>query len=280
MYKIGLSTCNNVTEEFFKQCKIAGIEVVEISASKENCDALNYNEVLSWSKKYSLKISSFHLPFAPFTEIDISNEKLSGKTIEYLSDIITKATDIGINKFIIHPSGEPIDDNDRNARLNTAKESLNKLAEFVYSKGGVLAVENLPRTCLGKNSTEINELLSANSKLKACFDTNHLLAENPVDFINAVGNKIITTHVSDYDFINERHWLPGEGKTNWQSILTALNNVKYNGPWLYEVSLEVPKNIIRSRNLTPADFVKNANEIFNNRPISVFSTPKKDLGFW
>lgn len=274
MYKIGLSTCNNVTEQFFANCKTSGIEVVEISANKDNCDAVSFSDLSVWSKKYSVGIWSFHLPFAPFSVLDISNKNLSIQTIQYFSELIKKATDIGIDKFILHPSGEPIGDDERSERLKIAKESLHKLAEIASAYGGVIAVEDLPRTCLGNNSTEILDLISANDKLRVCFDTNHLLKENAVDFVKNVGDKIITTHISDYDFINERHWLPGEGLLDWQGLLKALKDVNYKGPWLYEIDLKGTKTICRERDLTHSDFVKNANEIFKNQPIGVFYTKK------
>ena len=75
---------------------------------------------------------------------------------------------------------------------------MSALAEKAASHGAVIAVENLPRTCLGKNSDEINELISANPKLKVCFDTNHLLKENISDFIKKTGKNIVTVHISDY----------------------------------------------------------------------------------
>ena len=83
------------------------------------------------------------------------------------------------------------------------------------------------------------------------------------------GDKIVTVHVSDYDFINERHWLPGEGKADFYAMLAALDEVGYKGPWLYEIGLETPKSIERERELALSDFVKNANEIFEGVPLTV-----------
>ena len=40
---------------------------------------------------------------------------------------------------------------------------------------------------------------------------NHLLGESHTDFMKALKHNIITTHLSDYDGVDERHWLPGEG---------------------------------------------------------------------
>ena len=279
MYKTALSTSNSTSETFFQGCANAGINLVEISASKkEDFDALNHKEIASWSKKYSVDIWSYHLPFAPFSEIDISNKNLSKQTVEYLTEVIEKVTDIGVNKFVLHPSGEPIADEERAERKLTAQESLVKLAEVASRCGAVIAVENLPRTCLGKNSTEILELISVDDRLKACFDTNHLLSQSSSDFIKAVGKKIITTHVSDYDFLNERHWLPGEGDIAWQTLIKDLQSVGYDGPWLYEVTLGCPKTIRRERNLTFADFTKNAREIFENKPLTVFGKRVEGLG--
>ena len=80
-----------------------------------------------------------------------------------------------------------------------------KLADFANKFGAVICVEDLPRTCLGRDSSDINELVSAQPDLRVCFDTNHMLSEDVCAFIKDVGDKIVTVHVSDYDYLNERH---------------------------------------------------------------------------
>lgn len=280
MYKIGLSSYQDVNEEFFNHCAEAGISLMELSVSAEKYDKLPYGEISNWSKRYGVGIWSFHLPFSPFEELDLSRKELSKNTVAYLSELIKKAADMGADKFIVHASGEPVLDAERAERLKRAKDSLYSLAEVAKNYEGIVAVECLPRTCLGKNSTEINELVSAHPALRVCFDTNHLMGEKAVDFIHNVGNKIITTHVSDFDFYNERHWLPGEGKLDWQSILKALQEIGYQGPWLYEIGFACPKTIYRDRDLTCQDFVRNAKELFNNLKPTVFSRHKEKLGMW
>ena len=281
MYKIGLSTTGEkICEETIKMYGDYGIEYIEISTSKENTDAIDFEELISWCNKYGVKIWSLHLPFYPFSVIDISNEALASFSVKYLSDLILKAGNAGIDKFIIHASGEPIEEKDRASRMETAKNSLFTLCEVAGSIGGTICVEDLPRSCLGRNSNDILELLSAHPKLRACFDTNHLLGEDNCQFVRNVGNKIISLHVSDYDFVNERHWLPGEGKNDWQGILQALKEIGYNGIWLYEINMDAPKTIIRPRRLTPDDFIRNANEVFENKKLTVISTPKENLGYW
>ena len=103
---------------------------------------------------------------------------------------------------------------------------------------------------------------------------------DPADFIRHFGEKIITMHVSDFDHIKERHWLPGEGKNDWQKILRSLIDVGYNGVWLYEIRFTCPNTIIRERDLNCEDFIRNAEEIFGNKKLTVFSKQKENLGMW
>lgn len=282
MYKIGLSSCGHrLDDKFFEMYQNAGITLMELAPNGDEYGDVDYSNVYRLADKYGIKLWSYHLPFWPFTDIDISNNELCKSTLDYLTELIKKATDIGIDKFVIHPSGEPIEGpRERKERMKCSKESLAKLAEIAKRYDSVIAVEDLPRSCLGKNSDEILELISADDDLRVCFDTNHLLSENPADFVRHVGKKIITTHVSDYDFINERHWLPGEGKIDWQELLQAFKDIDYEGPWLYEIGFACPQSIIRNRDLTCEDFVKNAEELFDNKPITIFSEHIPGLGMW
>lgn len=277
MYKIGLTSGNGVIRDpdaTFRTFKAGGIEAVEVSVAYEFNDIMDFKEVERQANKHGVKLWSFHLPFMPFKERDISKGDVADETVKYLTTLIEKAAGIGIDKIVIHPSGEPIALEDRPERMKVAKESLFKLVGIAGRNGAVIAVEDLPRTCLGNCSDEMEELISVDPSLRVCFDSNHLLGEDPVHFIKKMGNKIITTHISDYDFINERHWLPGEGKNDWQAIYKALKEVGYDGLWLYELGFGDTKNITRERNLTCEDFVRNANEIFEGRELTVIPSQK------
>ena len=286
MFTIGLSSCEKVklsngkvlSEDVFVSYAKSGIEYMELSSGYQFYKELNYKAFAELAEKHRVKIWSLHLPFE--ADIDISNPVCAERTLDIHREIIRKAADVGIKIFVLHPSAEPIDDADRPTRMALSKKNLARLAEYAANCGGVIAVENLPRTCLGRNSQEMLELISADERLTVCFDTNHLLTEDSVKFIKTLKNKIITTHVSDYDFVNERHWMPGEGKIDWQGILAALKEVGYEGPWLYEINFEAPRTIVRERDLTCEDFAKNARELFENKDITVIGTPKPNLGMW
>ncbi len=281
--KIGMSSMGfDLTEENFKKLLENQIDAIEISMTPDKYKDINYKEVKSFSDNYNVNLWSYHLPFSPASEVDPSalDENIRKNTVSYFGELIKKGSCIGIEKFIIHPSSEPIDEKERNEKIKYSMEALDKLAELADKEGCVLCVEDLPRTCLGNTADDILKLISANDKLRVCFDTNHLLEDDNLNFIEKVGDKIVTVHVSDYDFINERHWLPGEGKINWKKLYSALCEKGYNGIWMYEIALKCPKTIIRDRDLDFSDFYKNAHEIFDGKELTVIGKQKENLGFW
>ena len=284
MFRTGLSTNAKIlNEDLFIQYEKAGISAMELSMVAEELDEIDYKEIKGWADAHNVELWSLHLPFNLNGNSNIADfdDTVRKNTIEYFSDIIKKASAVGIKIFVIHPSYEPVEeDENRETRMKLACEMLDMLAEIAHEHGSVIAVENLPRTCLGRNSEEILTLLKSNDKLKVCYDTNHLLIQDAVEFIKAVGDKIVTLHVSDYDFINERHWLPGEGKNDWQKIINALKEVGYSGVWLYEVAFTNTYSIIRNRDLTCYDFALNAKELFENKELTTIAKPKENLGMW
>ena len=235
MYRIGLSTHRrDINEDLFRKYYKAGISHMEVSVNLDILKYLDYKETALLAKKYDINLWSFHLPFYPHSVIDISDENVRHSSVVFLCDLINKWSSIGIDKFVMHPSGEPIRDDERSEKMKAAAESFVELAEYAEKKDAYIAVENLPRTCLGRNSQEILQLTEGHRNLKVCFDTNHLLCENHAEFIKNVGGKIITTHISDYDFVDEKHWMPGLGKIQWDLLVENLKEAGYSGVWMYE----------------------------------------------
>jgi sugar phosphate isomerase/epimerase len=212
-----------------------------------------------------------------YTAGDINNIRINGvhsRNAKYALEFRADMRDIYAqnmymsSKFVVHASGEPIADPERRDRMECAKRSLKRLAEAAAECGATIAVENLPRTCLGRDSAEVAELISAHPLLRVCFDTNHLLTESHADFLKALGPKIVTTHISDYDFVDERHLLPGEGKIDWKKFISDLVASGAPTGWIYEVPPKNTKNIERVRELTPLDLERCAFEIFNGDEIT------------
>lgn len=285
MLKIGMSSCAfALNEESFRNIAEKDIKNIEISMAYAKYPEIDYAEVKRLADAYGVKLWSYHLPFGGVNVLDIASrdENMRRRSVEYWSELIRKGANIGIDKFVAHPSSEPKseDPETREQEIEQSQRSLATLAEVAGENGAVIAVEDLPRSCLGRTSEELLRLVSADPRLGICFDTNHLLAEDLYDFADRIAHKIVTVHISDYDFVNERHWLPGEGKIDWQRLYNKLIANGYKGVWMYEIGLRCPKTIIRDRALTPEDFARNAREIFEDRELTVIGRQKENLGMW
>ena len=278
--KIGRFSGGAPTRELFAASKESGIEVMELSVGnkREQHDAIPLADVKRWADEFGVELWSYHLPFFVFNIASLNKERRSN-AVETYGELIARAREIGIRHFVVHPSAEPHTQEERPDRIAACKESLVKLAEIGRRNDAIIAVEDLPRTCLGNCSAELLDLISVDDGLGICCDTNHLLGEDLIEFISKVAHRVVTTHISDYDFIDERHWLPGEGKVDWKAVYKTLCEGGYTGPWLYELGFATPtKTLHRPRNLTCADYVRNAKEIFAGKPITVIGTPRVGLG--
>ena len=100
----------------------------------------------------------------------------------------------------------------------------------------MLCIEDLPRTCPGRTADEIDYLTADIPNVKICFDTNHLLIDTHEDFFQKVGDRIGTIHVSDYDRVDEKHWLPlsGRGVIDWPAFCKNLKACGYEGVFMFE----------------------------------------------
>lgn len=271
----------HLTEEFFADCGENGFGAFELSVSYDKYACLDVAKTVKEAKKNGLDTWSFHLPFQPFDTLNIAglSGELRRSSVKYLSEWLKKAADAGFRYAVIHPSGEPIADENREESMQGAMESLSALADVCDAAGIILAVENLPRTCLCNCSEEILRLTSVSPSLRVCFDTNHLLIQDHISFMEAVKDKLVTIHVSDYDFANERHWLPGEGKTDWIKVMDKFDEIGYAGTFMYETDY-TPRTIMRDHSLTPFEIKTNFDELCARAPLTMRGKHYKKLGKW
>lgn len=278
MWKLGISV-HSVEAEDFDKLAAAKVDVIEISLHPDKYPTLDWKGVRRLSEDSGVGLWSVHLPFWGTTEkVDIAcmDAEVRRRTIAMQTEYINRAGDIGVKVAVIHPGLEPTLPEERHDRLGYSTESLAKLTEAAARAGMTLAVEDLPRTCLGNCIADMKQFLTADERLMICFDVNHLLTEKHSDFIRELGGRIVTLHISDYDFRNERHWLPGEGMIDWVELVGLLEKTGYKGPWLYELGLKAPESINR-RELTYADFYNNYLECVGKQKPTALGVPNAEV---
>jgi sugar phosphate isomerase/epimerase len=271
---------NRLDDTMAQKLQNSGIEVVEIGMAAEDFPDADFYDTAAVAKRNGLDIGSIHLPIAPQQVYDVTNINATG-AMAYQTELIKRGCEIlGAKHIVIHSGGEPLREEEREERVKRAGEKLPILADVAAQFGADICIEVLPRTCLGRDSGEILAMLAYDERLRVCFDANHIFRETEVEFIRRIGNKIATTHISDRDDINERHWMPGEGGRDWVAIMDALDEVGYKGDWVFEVDMGLPKTLLRERRLSYEDLYKNAHEVFDRKKLTIFAKPKPGVGMW
>ncbi len=216
-------------------------------------------EIFRVAAEHGVRVRSVHLPFAPFEAIDPASldGDVRARWLSVESELLSVAAARGAELVVVHPSGEPYAEEKRAEHLSHAIESIGALCEIAKRGGVKLAVENLPRTCICRDCKEIKAMGRALPDIFFCFDANHSLVDQNVDIIRSMGERIIALHISDYDRVNERHWLPGLGVNDWQGIRAALEEVHYTGTWNYELR--------DSASIPACEMVENHRAIFEGR---------------
>lgn len=281
---ISTSCVPRASAALFDSFARAGVACAEISMPGRDYAGFPYAECARWARDAGVAIRSFHLPFYTDETVDPASldPAVRRRTAEIHAHYIEVAADMGARFAVVHACLEPVADADRAERLARSKESMAALAEAGAAAGLTVCVENLPRSCLGNRAAELAQIVTADPRLRVCFDTNHLLGETHADFLAAIGPLIATTHVSDYDFVNERHWLPGEGKIDWKALVDGLDAIGYADAFNYELDFRGnPKTVSRDRDLTATDIVRNTREIEARAPLTVHGAGgRPDLPLW
>ncbi|HCR89403.1 MAG TPA: sugar phosphate isomerase/epimerase [Prolixibacteraceae bacterium] len=253
-------------QEFF-EFKNQGFNCLElglksfITSSNEERDSLfeNLKEKLDYS---GMKIWSIHLPFDSIYDISVVDREARDFAVNEIIRYITLGKMFGAKKYVIHGSTDIKNESDRSIQIENCIASLKILNEEVKKQGAQFAVECLSRTCLGNTSAELLHIVnSVGNGIGICFDSNHLLHEKPEEFVEKVGALICTVHISDYDGLKSRHWLPGRGNINWANVVSALLKAGYQGPFMFEVKKKSPENTGGAKELAGSwEFIKSEYE--------------------
>ena len=215
-----------------------GIEFMELTGCRtDEFDGFDIRskEIFKTASDFGVTIRSVHLPFYPTVDPASEIEDRRRLFVDMQSELLKICADKGAQIAVVHPSSEPYTEEKRSVNLDFAIDSLGKINEVARTNGIKLAIENLPRSCIARDSIEIRKIAKALPDAYFCFDSNHSLIDSNLDIITAMGSRIIATHISDYEFIDEMHLFPGEGKCIWQDIMKKLEEVNYQGTWNYEI---------------------------------------------
>lgn len=221
----------------------AGITACEIGMRKDSNEPRNLTKIMPFVEEAKkkvleagLKIYSIHLPYGKLWDISDTDEEQRAIVVQNYLWCIEQVKDWGVRIMVLHPSPEPIDPEMRELKLQACERSIEEIVRFASKTGIQIVLEDLPRTCLGNNSSEMSRLTRHGSLLGTCLDTTHLFQETTLQYLDSMAETVKHTHFSDYDGTNECHWIPGRGVVPWAQVIHRLMKVGYNGILLFELA--------------------------------------------
>jgi len=108
-------------------------------------------------------------------------------------------------------------------RTDAAFSSLENLAVFAKARGVTIALENTPDE-LGAPAS-LRQFIAETHlhDLRLCFDIGHAHMESGIEAgMEAMRERVVTTHIHDNHGEKDEHLLPFEGSINWEIALAAL----------------------------------------------------------
>jgi sugar phosphate isomerase/epimerase len=231
----------NFDEPMYRAMAAAGVVTFEINAAKlaQESQRRACRQLLSMPGP---RPSSVHALFGP--EYDFSQVDQAGwqQAVNRAIETVELAAALDIPIIVMHASYEPIEAEERPQRLEQVIEGFTRIGEIARSNGRRIAIEYLPRSCLGNSLDELNLLVDrlGEKTFGVCLDVNHLMGQYArlPEIVRALGDRLIATHISDCDEEDEKHWLPGKGVLDWPGFMQALRAIHYPGPFTYECEVE------------------------------------------
>jgi sugar phosphate isomerase/epimerase len=247
-----------VTSDKLVYAKSVGIDCIEVSinqqASQSTIDFIDgdaamitlLSDIKTAADNADIQIWSIHMPYGSSIDLSLIDEAAREKVVALQKKAIRMLAVLQPKYILFHPS-HYLGLNERQARINQLVASIKEIKPVVDSIGAHILIENLLGPELLKDATHerplcrtVEESLSIMSLMDDdvffVADLNHI--KHPENLILAMGSRLKSLHVSDGDGEVECHYLPCYdlgGTVDWTAVLTALNEVDYQGPFLYEL---------------------------------------------
>lgn len=190
-----------------------------------------------------VEVWSVHAPYGRYCDPSAPDEEARRGAEAGYANTVEVARRLGAQVVVAHP-GTNSDytgfDMPRQARLACAVEVIRAAADLAGESGIRIAVEPLPLAEPGNTLDEVLWVVERVDRpnVGINFDVNHLYPPEAIPgLIRRAGELIQSVHISDQDG-RERHWLPFQGIMDWQEVLTALVEVGYTGPLVYETHIK------------------------------------------
>jgi hexosaminidase len=261
-YSIGVAS---ITPQKMQDTKSAGVDYLEVSLSSfldknrkfKFTDEEMMEKVIVAKKAADdagVKIWSIHMPFSKDIDLSLTDESERRNVVALHTKILNYCKILKPEVILFHPSYF-LGLNEREQRKKQLIKSAVELNKQVKAIKAIMVIENMlgyelnvgadRERPLCRTVEEVSEIMSRlPANIYAAVDMNHI--KYPERLIRALGKRLKSVHIADGTGKKENHFFPcsGEGENNWVEILSALNEVGYDGPFMYESAYKDVKDFL------------------------------------
>ncbi|MBE7054499.1 MAG: sugar phosphate isomerase/epimerase [Ruminococcaceae bacterium] len=187
---------------------------------------------------YSFRVKTIHISNEADYDVSLLDDEKSELALKKQLELI----DISAQYLkyaeivVVHPCHGFVPEDEYEDRIEKSIIQIKKICEHCKTKNLKVAIENLTEISNIRTSKDLLRIIEAvGDNIGVCYDVNHLFFESPEDFIENTKNYLITMHVSDNDGEHERHWWPGDGCVDFDTICRKLREINYQGLINFEV---------------------------------------------
>ena len=207
--------------------KKAGFDQTSLWWTEDSPDRMDYPGIV---KEYGLEIDHAHIEYLCGNDIWDESEAIRNAVQALYLTRIRECSHAGVKTIVIHASKGKEGPGPNPYGMDILKTVLKAAGD----NGINIAVENVGREDI--LNAVFNELDFPN--LKYCYDSSHdwLYSQRKGQLLTQYGDKLVVTHLSDNDGLEDRHWVPGNGIVDWAVIASHFPVTTYQGALSLEVS--------------------------------------------
>lgn len=196
---------------------------------------------------------SLHAPIHGL-ELGSPNPRAASAALAEHVAAIELAADLGASPVVFHPGGIPREYAALPGAYEAAWSRLSFYLDLLLPRaerlGVRLAIENKqkkPGRDLILTPEEHLRALEGRPRLGACLDFGHLhtLNGDPKGYVLALGDRLVHVHLHDNHGEGDEHLGLGEGTLPWREVISALEEVGYQGA----IILEIPDQVALERSV-------------------------------
>lgn len=257
--KVGVSIgIMSITPQNMRYARSVGISSLQVSLNQlvDKSGHLKYSdsEIISQVRKVrratdsaGIKVWAFHMPFGRYVDLSLTDQTARERVVALHKKLLDLCGSLKPRIVLFHPSWY-LSLNQRSLHIDRLLQSARELLPAVQRTGATMVIENItgPELYVVRGGVKyerplcrtVPEMMKIMDRMPAeiggAVDMNHIL--HPEKMVLALGSRLKFIHVADGDGAHEYHYLPcnGKGEDNWVAILSALQQVGYKGPFMFE----------------------------------------------